>query len=248
MGLVVRFICCLILGITLPVKAQYEYVLHGMGGHMKSHSVYNQNMDGRQFRGLELEQMWLVNNADSAGSGPISTIKMIGIGAFAFDLGDQFQNASYWRDRNLPVMGRAVGLMTKAGTKTAFGFHFANGRGINQLRWQFGGGFLVANQVYDSIKNPLNEAMSFKVNFAAQTRLELVSHLTKQLSIGVGAYAFHTSNSNWRKPNVGLNYVGVDFALHYRLHERHLRSAIGLKPVARTRTSAICTCSGALAA
>ena len=205
------------------LQGQYELSVHGMGGNMKSHSAYNRNMDSRPLRGIQVEEMWLVRPEPSGGIGPANSLKMLGISAFCYDLGDGLRPVNDWVNKGKPAMGQAFGIMTKVATKTVLGIHSLGGRGINQFRWEFGGGFLYVNQVFDSLRNPANEAMSFPVNFAAQMRLQLVSHVTKTLSVSAGVYGFHTSNSNWRKPNVGLNYAGLDVGLHYRFHERQLQ-------------------------
>ncbi len=77
--------------------------------------------------------------------------------------------------------------------------------------YHFGHGFAFLSQKYDTNQKPVNFAIGSHMNYFAQLKTGLEYQLTENFNMNAALYLTHTSNGNWKKPNVGLN------AFHYGL-------------------------------
>ncbi len=201
------------------VQAQYAVEFATISGKMLAHSVYNTNLDGRRSSGLQATVTWLLPNDTGGLISRSQKHRYVGVSLLSMDMGDGLMNTLLNDRKALVPMGSGHGAMAISGAKLSM----PPVLGFNALQMQWGFGLLYLSEFYDSVTNPMNLAMSSALNFAAQLRVQAVRHISPQSTISVGIEMFHTSNSNWQKPNVGLNYAQLSLGWVHRFHPgKHL--------------------------
>lgn len=85
--------------------------------------------------------------------------------------------------------------------------------------YHMGLGLGYQSRVYDSLDNPLNQALSTHLNIAFDFRLGLRWRFLPQWDLQAGVSLFHYSNGASRLPNYGINLWQTQAALTYRFGE-----------------------------
>lgn len=208
------------LGVFVGVlKAQYAIEIAPFTGSVLAHSKYNQNLNARKSLGMQASAIWLLPPDTGLRNQPAKNQRYVGFSLVAMDLGDGPLNGNSTVRKSLVPMGNGVSILALTGAKKAI--HPLLGFSALQIQWGFG--LLHLSNYYDSIRNPNNIAMSSRMNFAAQLKAQAVNNLSPHSSLTLGLEMFHTSNANWQKPNVGLNYAQLSLGWSYRFHSsKHL--------------------------
>ena len=196
------------------LNAQYSLELAAVSGKMLAHSVYNTNLDQRRSMGLQASTVWLLPNDTGLLLTKSQKHRYLGFSILAMDMGDGLLNGSRNDRQALVPMGTGIAALSISGAK----FTIPPTLGFNSLQMQWGFGLLHLSEFYDSVSNPKNLAMSSSMNFAAQWKVQAIRHVSPQSTVTLGLEMFHTSNSNWQKPNVGLNYYQLSLGLVHRFH------------------------------
>jgi hypothetical protein len=199
---------------SIMVQAQYAVELATISGKMLAHSVYNTNLDGRRSLGLQATAIWLLPTDTGGLISRTVKHRYVGFSLLSMDMGDGLMNTILNDRKALVPMGTGHGAMAISGARLSMPPIL----GFNALQMQWGFGLLYLSKFYDSVSNPLNLAMSSTMNFAAQLKVQAVRHISPKSTISVGIEMFHTSNSNWQKPNVGLNYAQLSLGWVHRFH------------------------------
>lgn len=174
----------------------------GISGNMLSHSPYNKNLDNRKSLGFQFSYLWNLA-VDSSIYSKATPIKYVGISLYGMDMGDGFLNGSRELRKRLPAMGFGTGAMVITGIQRNFQ-HALRGSSISL---QFGFGPILVSKYFDEIKNPTNQAIGSRLNFGSQLKLQVIKRISSHTSLALGTEMFHVSNTNFQKPNVGLNYL-----------------------------------------
>lgn len=201
------------------LQAQYAIELAPFIGSVLAHSKYNQNLNARKSLGMQASAIWLLPPDTGLRTQQTKNQRFLGFSLMAMDMGDGPLNGNSTARKSIIPMGNSVSALAITGTKKAI--QPLLGFSVLQIQWGFG--LLHLSKYYDSFDNPRNIAMSSRMNFAAQLKAQAVNHLSPHSSLTLGVEMFHTSNSNWQKPNVGLNYAQVSLGWSYRLHsDKHI--------------------------
>ena len=201
------------------LRAQYAFELNTLTGSVLAHSKYNQNLNARKSLGMQASAIWLLPPDTGLHWQRSETHRFVGFSLVAMDLGDGPLNGNSATRKSLVPMGNGVSALAITGAKKAIQPLL----GFSALQIQWGFGLMHLSKYYDSINNPMNIAMSSRMNFAAQLKAQAVNHLSPHSSLTLGLEMFHTSNANWQKPNVGLNYAQLSLGWSYRLHsDKHI--------------------------
>ena len=201
------------------VQAQYALEFATISGKMLAHSVYNTNLNGRRSLGLQATAIWLLPSDTGGLISRSQKHRYVGVSLLSMDMGDGLMNTIVNDPKAVVPMGSGHGAMAVSGARLVM----PPVLGFNALQMQWGFGLLYLTKFYDSVSNPLNLAMSSALNFAAQLKVQAVRHISPQSTVSVGIEMFHTSNSNWQKPNVGLNYAQLSLGWVHRFHPgKHL--------------------------
>lgn len=140
------------------------------------------------------------------------------------DLGFQCDGEKLWHSLyHFPRMG--IGTMfLDYGNAAVLGRTFAFYGFIDQpyIRWKnfsfwgrFDHGIAIHSKTYDPVHNPLNSAISSTLNIHASLGLRMEYQFVQRLSLRLGAYFVHQSNSRITVPNLGLNTTKVLGGLSY---------------------------------
>lgn len=197
------------------VSAQRRLQFSGMTGTVLSHSMYNRNLDNRKSLGGQVSYLWDVSQ-DSIGYSKKISKKYIGISLYGLDMGDGFLNGEQSLRKTLPLMGFGTGGMVITGINKKF----PGSLGVSSLGLQFGFGPMVVSKYYDAIKNSSNQAIGSMLNFGSQLKLQFAHPVSTNTFLSLGAEMFHVSNTNFQKPNVGLNYIQGSFSLIHNLDRK----------------------------
>ncbi len=209
----VFFFLCLIFQNTVHAQSRMQF--SGMSGTMLAHSTYNRNLDNRKSLGVQFSYLWDLSLDTLSTSKEISK-KYVGISMYGIDMGDGFLNGDHTARKRLPAMGFATGGMIITGIQRKL----QGVLGQSSLGLQFGFGPMLVSKYYDAVKNPANQAIGSRLNFGSQLKLQFTHLLSTHSAIGIGAEMFHVSNTNFQKPNVGLNYLQGNFSFIHLFHEK----------------------------
>jgi len=80
-------------------------------------------------------------------------------------------------------------------------------------------GLSYITELYDSISNPKNIAISSPLNLYASLGLNLSYKLSSKISADIEINGSHFSNGSIKKPNYGLNILTSSFGLNYYLNQ-----------------------------
>lgn len=122
----------------------------------------------------------------------------IGLSFIYIDLGDK------------KVLGRAWGL------QPVIAYHLIN-HPIFVVKTEMGLGLAYITQKYSALTNPTNVAISASMNYWASLNLVSTYQLTEHYALITGIATNHFSNGGIKKPNYGLNILGVSFGFIYKI-------------------------------
>lgn len=203
------------------LTAQYSLEFASVTGKMLAHSVYNKNLNQRRSMGIQATALWLLPPDTGGHFLRYNKHRFVGVSLLHMDMGDGLLNGDAAHRSTLTPMGTGIAAMAISGARISMPPLL----GFNAVQMQWGFGLLRLSQFYDSVLNPTNLAMSSTMNFAAQLKFQAIRHVTKHGTIALGCEMMHTSNSNWQKPNVGLNYFQVSFGWVHRFHSgKHMEA------------------------
>lgn len=217
------------LGIVLffaisPVSlfAQYAFELSPLSGIMVSHSIGTANLNLRKSMGIQSTVIWKLppNNA-TIPAHPPARYRYLGFSVLGMDMGDGFLNGTTLHRENTSRMGMGAGAMMVAGSNIPL----KKSSGKNNLRFQSGFGPLLVTKYYNSITNPNNLAISSVFNFGTQLKAQFLRKINASSTLSAGVELFHVSNSNFQKPNYGLNYLQYSMGWSHTFHESGEKTA-----------------------
>lgn len=164
--------------------------------------------------GWQLQSDWQLSADSKANHKP----RYVGLTLYGFDMGDA-RRASAYRDTFGP---NNDGLYAKGGKAIAFAGVVGQAIPLNRkwdFHYQWATGVSYHTAYFDSVKNPRNLAISTRINFAGQLRIDLMRQLGTRSQCQLGLGISHFSNANYRKPNVGYNIVQGSIAWRYLLNQ-----------------------------
>lgn len=91
------------------------------------------------------------------------------------------------------------------------------------LQFSMSGGVAYLNKIFDPINNPYNIAVSSHLNAYLNPSLDFY-YKNKALKFSTGLALTHLSNGGFKKPNSGLNHVGIHFGLSAQI-SKHKKTA-----------------------
>lgn len=217
--------------------AQSFFSASSFSGKMLAHSPYNQNLDNRRSIGEQLSYLW--NLPSDSSSRLKARNSYLGFSLYGLDLGDGFLNGIKSVRRNLPAMGFGTGGMIITGIQQQLNSRL----GENNLTLQFGFGPMLVSKYFDPVKNPYNQAIGSRLNFGSQLKLQFAHRISTNLFLAFGAELFHISNTNFQKPNVGLNYMQGNLSFMHNIFKNsttvdaHSTSQRSIKDLAKFQLS-----------
>ena len=213
----------IIVGIIFFVKcskgvyAQESFQLSAMSGAMFSHSSVTDNLNFRKSLGIQSTVLWkLPSSTSNLPFKSAPNYRYLGFSVYGMDLGDGFLNGNKMVREQLTGMGLGAGVMMITGAN----IHLNTSSNKTDFKLQCGFGPMLVTKYYNQISNPTNLAISSALNFGSQIRGQLHHQVNTSSTVSAGLELFHISNSNFQKPNIGLNYIQANIGWMYLLHDR----------------------------
>ncbi|MGB1019402.1 MAG: acyloxyacyl hydrolase [Chitinophagales bacterium] len=135
-----------------------------------------------------------------------------------------FGNKNWHRAFNYPEIGVSY-IQTHFGNEatlgSAYGFapfvkYYITRSKVVDFHAKLAGGLAYLTQVYDPIKNPINNVIGSRLNTVVQFRMGVDFHLTKEVDLQFGATFMHYSNSSVQAPNLGINIPSGNLGVIYK--------------------------------
>jgi hypothetical protein len=187
---------------------------------LKSHS--QENPEQQNFRPLAYGISYYSGSA-VVHSEQVSNIENVKLKTVSFEIARQFTDSGCYRiSRTYPRKGFAVSYSDMGtsflgrGLSASYFFEpvFRVGKKLQfQLRGEAGIGYFTSP--YDSIKNPLNQNYSMRINTYMHVLAGGGYHIGKKITARLDVNFHHISNGNFRQPNAGLNWRSISLALLY---------------------------------
>ena len=197
------------------LRAQYSYELSSMSGMMLSHTPFTHNLNHRKSLGLQSTVIWKLppNNSVIPAHPPLN-YRYLGFSIYGMDMGDGFLNGNKLLRNKMTPMGFGAGAIMIAGTN----MHLRAGADKNDFRIQSGFGPMIVTKYYNPLRNPGNLAISSVLNFGSNLKAQFIHQIKPSSTVTIGFELLHASNSNFQKPNYGLNYVQGSIGWMYKFH------------------------------
>ena len=205
--------CLLNCSISVSLEGQDAISVQRIQGDMISHTINNASMAGN-VGGWQMQFDRRLNEDPSKHLSP----RFVGLTLYGFDMGDA-RRASAYRDTFGP---NNDGLYAKGGKVIAVSGVVGQAIQLNQkwdFHYQWATGVSYHTAYFDAVKNPRNLAISTRINFTGQLRIDLMRQLGNRSQCQLGMGITHFSNANYRKPNVGYNIVQGSIAWRYQLNQ-----------------------------
>lgn len=177
-------------------KSQSQVALTGFTGKIIAHSDTLKPLANGSAYGLRFNLLKKVDGSKAWHNQ--HKIPNIGLSFIYIDLGDK------------KVLGRAWGL------QPVIAYHIIN-HPIFVVKTEMGMGLAYITQKYSALTNPTNSAVSTSINYWASLNLISTYQLTGHCTVIAGIETDHFSNGGIKKPNYGLNVLGVSFGFIHKI-------------------------------
>lgn len=135
----------------------------------------------------------------------------------------------FYSDFNNPAqLGWGMGLAAH------LSFHFYR-TAKSELNFRIGSGLGYVSKIFDRYENFKNVVVGSHLNLFVIGQLEERIHLTDRLDWSIGAGGFHYSNTAFKMPNLGYNFLTINTGIALKIGDNAKPSVVGELPE-RSRT------------
>lgn len=120
---------------------------------------------------------------------------------------------------NPQILGCAIGALP------VINFRLGSFEKLN-ISIRVGLGLAYISEKYNQFSNPLNVAISSSLNLIGDMNLAIGYSITEKIYINANINALHLSNGSIKKPNYGLNLIGLGIGVNYTINKQNPANSI----------------------